>query len=1141
MALDGTGARPAPAEGALTDPVVALHPVRPEAQVAAARVTLELAGPSFILDVSDAGQESELAVLDGLLAAHVGAGASIGDRVMVGVGLPLWLGARGAAGAGAALGDLRLTAPIAVVRPGAGGEGLGVTVAPWVDAPTGAGARFLGRGGFGGGALGVAGWGFGPVRASLNLGIAGAAVEPAFGVDQRLRGLGALAFSWSVTSRFGLTTEVDVEQPLAGAASVEARVVARGRLAAGLELSAGGAVGLTRGLGTANGRMYTAIGYRFGRGPGPAVRAEPAARVARPYDVRVRALDERGAPLPDAEVTASRGPEVRQAAVVEGVATLALDPGPWNLAIAAPGRESQTRAILLEDRVLPADVEAILPARAGDARLALAFEDPEGRPVEDARVTVDGVDRGVSGPGGNLTIEGLGVGAHPVAVSAPGFVGRLPVPAEATVDAVARVVVLDRPPGAVKLRIRGPDGVVEDAVVRISGPEDRPPLPVGPTGEQDLVLSPGRWTVTVSSSGYGLQSREIVIRPEDEALVVVDVVLRAIGGEAGLGLRVIDPDGRPLEGVEVRVDGVRVGRTGNGGDLRVAGLEVGKRVIELRGPGLRPVAPREIELVPGWRDLLVGLLWNPGSVEVVARGPDGPVEDAMVRFSGPETVGPTALGADGRERFELAVGDWLAALSSSRFGLQSRELVVRPEDTTLVVVDATLRAAEAGDASLMVLVRDPDGAPVEGAVVLVDGMVVGETGSAGSLRLEGLQPGRRSVSVRAALCEEGTLPGLELRPGPNEAVARLAWSPGRVRVRAVGPDGAPVDALVRFFGGASEPPVALGPDGDRLFSLPPGRWTAVLSSAEYGFAQADIVVKPDDRGVADVTLVLGPPGTETATLLAEVVDTTGAPVEGARLVLNGDERDLGGGGALLDALPVGSTPASVRADGYTPLDVPALTLLPGGQERRFTLAAISRRLRVAVRDAEGRPVEAAVRLDGPAPIAPTVARGGLAELSVRPGDWQVLVSADGHGATRQRLRVPAGEGVMDLSITLGSAQVELTATAIRLDQQVRFRFDEATLSEASFPVLDALAATLLADPAERRLEIQGHTDAVGTEGYNVALSQRRADAVRDHLIARGVPRERLVAVGYGTSRPIAPNDSEADRSLNRRVQFAFVD
>ncbi len=81
------------------------------------------------------------------------------------------------------------------------------------------------------------------------------------------------------------------------------------------------------------------------------------------------------------------------------------------------------------------------------------------------------------------------------------------------------------------------------------------------------------------------------------------------------------------------------------------------------------------------------------------------------------------------------------------------------------------------------------------------------------------------------------------------------------------------------------------------------------------------------------------------------------------------------------------------------------------------------------------------------------------------------------------------------------------------------------------------AAGSLKEHPDTTIIVQGHTDSTGSDAVNQPLSQRRADHVRDFLAANGVPASRLTAVGYGSTRPAVPNDTDADRALNRRVQL----
>lgn len=105
---------------------------------------------------------------------------------------------------------------------------------------------------------------------------------------------------------------------------------------------------------------------------------------------------------------------------------------------------------------------------------------------------------------------------------------------------------------------------------------------------------------------------------------------------------------------------------------------------------------------------------------------------------------------------------------------------------------------------------------------------------------------------------------------------------------------------------------------------------------------------------------------------------------------------------------------------------------------------------------------------------------------------------------------------------------------------VLFDTGQATLKPGAVPVMDRLAKFLIETP-ERSVQIEGHTDSIGSDTYNQDLSMRRASAVRDALQSRGVPGDRVVATGKGEALPIASNDSAGGRQQNRRVEIIIED
>ena len=107
--------------------------------------------------------------------------------------------------------------------------------------------------------------------------------------------------------------------------------------------------------------------------------------------------------------------------------------------------------------------------------------------------------------------------------------------------------------------------------------------------------------------------------------------------------------------------------------------------------------------------------------------------------------------------------------------------------------------------------------------------------------------------------------------------------------------------------------------------------------------------------------------------------------------------------------------------------------------------------------------------------------------------------------------------------------------AIRLNN-IFFEFGKAELKEESYPELKRLIK-LLNDNPGINIEISGHTDNVGSDADNLSLSQNRADAVVKYLTDNGIKGGRLTAKGYGETAPVATNDTDEGRQLNRRVSF----
>lgn len=125
--------------------------------------------------------------------------------------------------------------------------------------------------------------------------------------------------------------------------------------------------------------------------------------------------------------------------------------------------------------------------------------------------------------------------------------------------------------------------------------------------------------------------------------------------------------------------------------------------------------------------------------------------------------------------------------------------------------------------------------------------------------------------------------------------------------------------------------------------------------------------------------------------------------------------------------------------------------------------------------------------------------------------------------------------------TMSGGKVDEQGCPIQLELKgVNFEYNSATLTPQAMDVLDGVAASFIAYPEKKDIEVQGHTSSEGTTSYNLKLSKRRSQAVVDYLQSKGVTNH-MIAKGYGESQPIADNSTEAGRAQNRRVVLVWLD
>ncbi|OEC37223.1 Outer membrane protein OmpA [Pseudomonas cuatrocienegasensis] len=167
--------------------------------------------------------------------------------------------------------------------------------------------------------------------------------------------------------------------------------------------------------------------------------------------------------------------------------------------------------------------------------------------------------------------------------------------------------------------------------------------------------------------------------------------------------------------------------------------------------------------------------------------------------------------------------------------------------------------------------------------------------------------------------------------------------------------------------------------------------------------------------------------------------------------------------------------------------------------------------------------------------------GGAALGAIESSSWAGGGAVVGAGMAAAYCWVHGAGGeqlveVEEVVVVEEPVMAEPVAEAVRVELDVKFDFDKAQVKEASYGDIKNLADFMSQYPQTSTV-VEGHTDSVGTDAYNQRLSERRAAAVRSVLVDQyGVAGDRVNAVGYGESRPVADNATEAGRAINRRVE-----
>ena len=153
------------------------------------------------------------------------------------------------------------------------------------------------------------------------------------------------------------------------------------------------------------------------------------------------------------------------------------------------------------------------------------------------------------------------------------------------------------------------------------------------------------------------------------------------------------------------------------------------------------------------------------------------------------------------------------------------------------------------------------------------------------------------------------------------------------------------------------------------------------------------------------------------------------------------------------------------------------------------------------------------------------------------GTYQITANEEGFLTYKDTITVHVPYHDHEFRKDVEMTPIEVGAT-VRLNE-IYFDFDKAELRPESYPELGRVVEFMQLNNT-LTIEISGHTDDRGSEEYNENLSQERSDAVREYILSKGIKADRIVAKGYGESKPLVPNTTDENRQFNRRVQFTIL-
>ncbi len=357
--------------------------------------------------------------------------------------------------------------------------------------------------------------------------------------------------------------------------------------------------------------------------------------------------------------------------------------------------------------------------------------------------------------------------------------------------------------------------------------------------------------------------------------------------------------------------------------------------------------------------------------------------------------------------------------------------------------------------------------------------------------------------------------------------------------------GLPIDGVKVTLVSESQLPQTTDLSGSfRFGKLPVGDYEMTFIKVGYEPVRRRVTVQGGKEAVLETRMrIIGP---SYGALTAQVLDQeTRQPIARAFVSISGIEQPVAtddAGRFKNDQIPEGNQTVNVEAPGYRSQSFP-VEIPPNGQvQTEFLLSKAPPSMGTCegiVKNPDGTPLTAVITHETDATISPsgTNPLSGEFKVSLPPGRHSLKIAAENYLPQVIECEVEAGSS-KSLGVTLEKPkEAVLVENKIILPDAIYFEFGSAEIKESSFGILDQVAEILQTNPDFKQLNVDGHTDDVGSEAYNAKLSKRRAESVKAYLVKKGLESSKLTARGLGESRPIATNITPEGRAENRRVEF----